>query len=172
MTGSDAILPPAAFSIVLIVWAAACGFQDVTKLRVSNVLTFGMMALALLVLLLGGRTLTGDTPWQAVLGLLVAMVLTLPGYALGKLGAADAKMLMACGLAMGMVEMLVVFVVGSLLGAGLMILTRLLDRYPLFLRWTSEGPLANFAPRPGKSFPFVACLAVGVLLTRFSVHVL
>lgn len=166
MTGFDLQLPPAAFSIVLIVWAAFCGFHDIKSLRVPNVLTFGMMAVAIAVLALGGHAMSGASLWQAVLGLLLAMLLTLPGYALGKLGAADAKMLMACGLAMGWAQMLLVFLTGSLLGAALMVLTRVLERYPLFVRWTSAGPLANFAPRAGKSFPLVACLAVGVILVQ------
>lgn len=165
---SDSIIPgmPAAFSIVLIIWAALCGAEDVWRLRVSNILTLGMLVLALIFLLLTGRALGGVSPGQAILGLLLAMVLTLPGYAVGKLGAADAKMLMACGLAAGFVDVLEIFVVASLLAAALMLMTRYLDRYPWFVRRTSSGPLLRLAPREGKSFPFAACMAVGVLVSQ------
>lgn len=165
---SDSLIPgmPAAFSIVLIIWAALCGAEDVWRLRVSNILTLGMLALALIFLLLTGRALSGASPGQAILGLLLAMVLTLPGYAVGKLGAADAKMLMACGLAAGLWDVLEIFVVASLLAAGLMLMTRYLDRYPWFVRLTSSGPLLRLAPRAGKSFPFAACMAVGVLVSQ------
>lgn len=163
MSTSIAGLPPGAFSIVLIVWAAVCGAQDIGRLRVSNMLTLGMLGLALLVLLGSGQSMLGGSAWQAVLALLLAMLLTLPGYAMGKLGAADAKMLMALGLASTVMVVLEVFVVASLVAAGLMLLTRYLDRYPWFVRITSSGLLLHLAPRAGKSFPFAACMALGVL---------
>ncbi|MDQ8036067.1 MAG: prepilin peptidase [Pedobacter sp.] len=156
-------LPPDASSIVLIGWAAVCGAQDIGRLRVSNVLTLGMLALALLVLLGSGHSMLGVSIGQAVLAFLLAMLLTLPGYALGKLGAADAKMLMALGLASTVMVVLEVFVVAGLVAAGLMLLTRYLDRYPWFVRATSSGLLLRLAPREGKSFPFAACMALGVI---------
>ena len=166
MSANLALTLPAGFSIVLIIWAALCGAEDVWRLRVSNFLTLGMLAFAIMFLLLTGHTLTGASALQAALGLIVAMLLTLPGYALGKLGAADAKMLMACGLAAGFADVLEIFVIASLLAAALMLLTRYLDRYPWFIRLTSSGPLFRLAPRAGKSFPFAACMAVGVLFSQ------
>lgn len=163
---SEAAIAPGAFSIVLIIWAAICAVQDVSRLRVSNVLTLGMLAVALVFLVLAGRSMTGGGPGQALLGVLLAMTFTLPGYAMGKLGAADAKMLMAIGLASGIMVVLEVFVVASLAAAGLMLLTRYLDRYPAFVRATSSGVLQHLAPRAGKSFPFAACMALGVFASQ------
>lgn len=156
---------PGDFSIVLIVWAALCGAQDIWRLRVSNYLTLGMLLVALVFLLAMRQSMTGAVFWQALAALALAMLLTLPGYALGKLGAADAKMLMALGLASSIITVLEVFVVASLLAAGLMLFTRYLDRYPWFVLHTSSGLLQRLAPRSGKSFPFAACMAVGVLVS-------
>lgn len=154
-----------ALSIVLIIWAAACGAEDVWRLRVSNWLTLGMLLLALVFLLAMGHSMTGVGAWQALAAFALAMVLTLPGYALGKLGAADAKMLMALGLASSLIIVLEVFVMASVLAAAIMLLTRYLDRYPWFVRHTSQGSLQRLAPRFGKSFPFAACMAIAVLFS-------
>ncbi|MGH8491660.1 MAG: A24 family peptidase [Moraxellaceae bacterium] len=161
----DEAMASTALSIVLIVWAALCGAQDVWQLRVANVLTLGMLALALVFLLWTGHSMIGSSGGQALFGLLLALLFTLPGYALGKLGAADAKMLMALGLATDASTVLEVFVLASLTAAALMLLTRYLDRYPWFVRNTASGLLQGLAPRAGKSFPFAACMAFGVLVT-------
>ncbi len=166
---SESITVPGAFSIVLIVWAAICGVQDMQRLRVSNWLTLGMLAVAAFWLVWTGQSMTGGSMAQAWLALGLAMVLTLPGYALGKLGAADAKMLMALGLASTVAAVLEVFVVASLVAAALMLLSRHLERYPVFVRMTSAGPLQRLAPRSGKSFPFAACMAVGVFISQIQV---
>lgn len=166
MTVDYSLVMPAGFSIVLIVWAALCGAQDAWQLRVSNVLTLGMLVMALCALPVTGHSLTGAGWLSALGGLLVAALLTIPGYALGQLGAADAKMLMAFGLASSLPDLLEAFVVAAPLAAGIMLLMRYLMQYPLMVRLGSQGVLANFAPRPGKSFPFATCLAVGVLASQ------
>ncbi len=166
---SYSLVAPAGFSIVLIFWAALCAMQDVRQLRVSNVLTLGMLVFALCALLVSGQSLTGGSVWGAWLALAIAAALTLPGYALGKLGAADAKMLMACGLATGVADVLEIFVVAGLLSAFFMILARQLDQFPVFTRWTAQGALLHFAPRKGKSFPFALCLGLGVVVSQFLV---
>lgn len=163
---TETIIAPGALSIVLIIWAAICGMQDIWRLRVSNVLTLGMLAVAVVFLVLHGHSMTGGSVWQALYGLLLAMVFTMPGYVMGKLGAADAKMLMAVGLASTVMTVLEVFVVASLTAAALMLLTRYLDRYPVFVRASSSGVLQRLAPRAGKSFPFAACMAIGVFASQ------
>lgn len=154
-------------SIAAIIWAAACGLQDLLKLKVSNFLTLGMLAVAGLALFRGEALLGGVTVSQALLGLLVAIGLTLPGYVLGKLGAADVKMVMAIGLAAGMWILLETFVVASFLALGLMLVLRQLAGVPVVERLTSTGVLANLAPRPGKSFPYAFCLAIGFISSHF-----
>lgn len=164
---SYVIVSPAGFSIVLVFWAALCAAQDLWQRRVSNVLTLGMMAFALCALLVSGQSLTGQGLLPAFLALGLAMLLTLPGYVLGLLGAADAKMLMAFGLASGVTDVLEVFVVAGLSSAFLMLLARRLEQFPVFARlMTSSGPLLHVTPRNGKTFPFALCLAMGVVVSQ------
>jgi len=99
---------------VVFVWFAACSIQDLLQRHISNVLTFGAAALALLYLLWTGHTWLGASAAEGGWALLVALVLTLPGYALNKLGAGDVKLLMALALATDRPTIL-----GTIIGAGL-----------------------------------------------------
>ncbi len=154
-----------AISIAVMGWAAVCGLQDLWRLKVSNVLTLGMWLVAGLALL-SGQTLLGLSVVAGLLGFGLAAVLTLPGYALGKLGAADVKMLMGIGLAAGYIDMLMSFALGSLLAAAVMILMRYRVAVPAVMRLTAQAPLLHLTPRPGKSFPFAICLALGFMAWR------
>lgn len=83
----------------LLIWALACAVQDARHRRISNWLTLGLCALAAGYLLLTGHSFTGAPAGTVVLGLLLALALTLPGYAAGKMGAGDVKLLAALALA-------------------------------------------------------------------------
>ena len=101
---------------VVFVWLAACSVQDLVQRHISNLLTFGAAALALLWLLCTGHTWLGANAAEGGWALLVALVLTLPGYALNKLGAGDVKLLAALALATDRPTIL-----GTVIGAGLFI---------------------------------------------------
>ncbi|ARU89903.1 prepilin peptidase [Pseudomonas sp. M30-35] len=83
---------------ILLVWLAACAVQDVQQKRISNWLTFGGIAFALIYLLLRAESLLGYTPVEALIAVAFAVLLSLPGYMLNKLGAADVKLLVFIGL--------------------------------------------------------------------------
>lgn len=153
-------------SIAVIVWAAACGLHDLYRLKVPNYLTLGMWLVAALALF-SGQTLLGREWWQGLAGFAVAALLTVPGYALNRLGAGDVKMLMGFGLAAGTQDMLEAFVVASLSAALIMLALRASMLLPSMVRLTSHGVLANLAPREGKSFPFAIFLALGCISSLF-----
>jgi len=86
-------------SIVLLLWLALCAEQDVRERQIANTLTLGAAGLALVWLFATGHTWIGAQPADAALALALVMLLTLPGYILGRLGAGDVKLLGALALA-------------------------------------------------------------------------
>ena len=84
---------------VLLGWLAACARQDAQQRRISNLLTLGALAVALLHLLVFGSSLTGAGVTHTALAMGMACLLSLPGYLTRQMGAADVKMLLALGAA-------------------------------------------------------------------------
>jgi prepilin peptidase CpaA len=152
------------FKICLLGWFAVCAWQDLTRLRVSNWLTLGGALVALLFLLLTGHTLTGHAPLAAGVAALLAALLSVPGYWLGKLGAADVKLLIALGLASDPLTVLSTLAVASLFCVTLMLASKLLidsDKVPA----NCKSQLARLQPSKFKSFPFIFALFAGLLTT-------
>ncbi|MFR0693653.1 A24 family peptidase [Enterobacterales bacterium AE_CKDN230030158-1A_HGKHYDSX7] len=155
--------------LCLLGWFAACAYQDLTGLRVSNWLTLGGALAALVFLLFAGHTLTGLPPAAAAVAALLALALTLPGYWLGKLGAADVKLLFALGLASGPLTVLYTLALASLVCLALMLASKLLvdsDKVPA----NCKTKLARLQPSKFKSFPFIFSLFVGLLTTLSFIH--
>lgn len=93
------------------------GLMDLYARRLPNLLTLGMCLVAAGWLLLTGHAMLGAN-WSSVLaGVLVSLLLTLPAYAAGWLGAGDVKMLLAIALLVGNQTMLLVFVIAAVLAA-------------------------------------------------------
>ena len=147
---------------VVFVWFAACSIQDLLQRHISNILTFGAAALALLYLLWTGHTWLGASAAEGGWALLVALVLTLPGYALNKLGAGDVKLLMALALATDRPTIL-----GTIIGAGLctgawwLFASKIL---PSMNQRVKIPSLVNNAP-VSKKLPFAPFLLGGFTLT-------
>ena len=99
---------------VVLLWFVACSIQDLLQRHISNLLTVGGAALAFLYMLWSGHTLLGASAAEGGWALLIALLLTLPGYALNKLGAGDVKLLMALALATDRPTIL-----GTVIGAGI-----------------------------------------------------
>lgn len=155
------------FKLCLLGWFTVCAWQDLTRLRVSNWLTLGGALAALLFLLLNGHTLTGHAPQAAAVAALLAVLLSVPGYWLGKLGAADVKLLVALGLASDPLTVLHTLALACLFCLALMFASKLLidsDKLPA----NCKTKLARLQPSKFKSFPFIFALFAG-LLTTFSV---
>jgi prepilin peptidase CpaA len=102
--------------LVLCAWAALVAWTDWRSRRLPNLLTLGAVALAMLCLLFIGRSWTGAPVGTAWAGFATALLLTFPGYALGRLGAGDVKLLAAMGLLSSLHVLLTTFVIGALVG--------------------------------------------------------
>lgn len=102
------------FYPLLLVWAAACAWQDAQQKRINNGLTFSGIIIALAYLLLRQETLTGSPPLQAVLAVCLVFFLMLPGYLAAKVGAGDIKMLLGVALATHAIYILICIVFASI----------------------------------------------------------
>lgn len=151
----------------LLLWFAVCADQDARRRRVSNVLTLGAGLLVLVYLLINGNSWLGAPMPQAGWALLLTLVLTLPGYALGRLGAGDVKLLVALALASDQPHVL-----GTFIGAGVASMVWLLARQKVWRhagQWvTNHYP--HFAPQASNKQPFVPFLFIGFLLTACWIH--
>jgi prepilin peptidase CpaA len=85
----------------LVLWSLAIAVFDLRQRRIPNLLTLPAALTGFAWMALSGRCMLGDTwdsgLWAGVFGLAV----TVPAYATGKLGAGDAKYLMAIGVLSG-----------------------------------------------------------------------
>ncbi|SOY58384.1 putative PREPILIN PEPTIDASE TRANSMEMBRANE PROTEIN [Cupriavidus taiwanensis] len=126
--------------------------------------------LAIAVLALGLALLAGqaaDPPLAArLIGAGLALAVTLPVYALGRMAAGDVKFLTVAGLFTGPQGLVVAWVVGSLLGLVHALLALALARrtpaadHALHAR---DQPLPTAQFLPARGIPYAAYLAVGVL---------
>lgn len=90
---------PIMVTISLSCWALLCALQDARHKRISNLLTLGPGLLAAGFLYYAGHSLTGSPPLSVLLALALALLLSLPGYLRGQMGAADVKLLATLALA-------------------------------------------------------------------------
>ncbi|AGA34148.1 prepilin peptidase; typeII/IV secretion [Thioalkalivibrio nitratireducens DSM 14787] len=155
-------------AVAAVAWAALCGWLDLHTRRLPNALTLGAAGVGALVLLLRGETLLHQaSPGSALLAFGLALVLTLPGYALGRLGAGDVKLLAAMALLGGLTALLWAFVVGAfaavIVFAGWSLFWRI-QFMPSVYRWVSRagGPVPD--PRTVR-IPFAPGLALGFALS-------
>lgn len=152
---------------LLMLWFAACADQDARCKRVSNLLTLGGGLFALSYLLINGTGWLGATMPDTAGALLLTLLLTLPGYALRRLGAGDVKLLMALALASNLV-----YVLGTLIGAGLAIVLWLVMRQIVWShtsQWLKRR-YSYLAPNASTKPPFVPFLLTGFLLAVLFIH--
>ena len=103
---------------VLALWAAAIAGFDLATRRIPNLALAVVAAPAVTALILTGAGLMGVSWPSSLLGGGFALLLVLPGYALGKVGAGDAKFAAVLGLLLGLPgTLLCLLAAGLLLGA-------------------------------------------------------
>jgi len=154
-------------SLVLLLWLALCAEQDVRERQIANTLTFGAALFALAYLFLTGHTWIGAEPADAAVALVLVMVLTLPGYILGRLGAGDVKLLGALALATDQWYLL-----GTFIGAGVALIAWLLGRRWLWslLNQKLKKRLREWQEQMTDRQPFAPFLLSGFLLAIIWIH--
>jgi prepilin peptidase CpaA len=100
----------------MLLWAIAIALADLRRRKIPNLLTLPACIVGLAWMALSGHCMTGEAwvsgLWAGAFGLAV----TVPAYALGKLGAGDAKYLLAIGLLSGWPVTRDTFVIAAALG--------------------------------------------------------
>ncbi|MGA9701407.1 prepilin peptidase [Pseudomonas sp.] len=99
--------------LVIVLWLVLCTVQDIRQRQIANGLTLGVGLLALIYLVWAGSTWMGAPAVDGGWALALALLLTLPGYAMGRLGAGDVKLLSSLALASN-----ADYLLGTLIGAG------------------------------------------------------
>lgn len=131
-------------------WLITCTISDWRSRRVPNMATLGFLLIAAGSLLLHGESLTGTTLSSAGLGLLCALLLTLPGFVLNQFGGGDVKLLAGLGLATDARHVLITFVLATVL----LLLVVLIQR-----TWHRSNQSAGTQ----REWPFIPFLSVGYL---------
>lgn len=154
-------------SFVLLIWLALCAAQDARQRHIGNALTLGVGGLAAAYLLLTGHTWIGADAAQGGWAVLLALVLTLPGYILKRFGAGDVKLMTALALATDGAHLLAAFIGAALTSALWMLLA------PKLWLHMSQGlreHLRYMAPNVSKKLPFAPFVLSGIILTLLWFH--
>jgi prepilin peptidase CpaA len=118
-------------------------------------------------LVITGRTWLGATAAEGGVALLLSLLLTFPGYLLGKLGAGDLKLLAALALATDRLVLL-----GSFIGAGLAMLLWILIRQKFITQENQRLTATDIhtdTAKPDKH-PFAPFLFAGFLMVMLAFH--
>ncbi|OZO05382.1 prepilin peptidase [Pseudomonas sp. IB20] len=152
---------------VVLVWLGLCAVQDVRQRLLANRLTLGAALLALIYLFWTGTTWLGAPAGQGLLAFLLALLLTLPGYALGRLGAGDVKLLAALALASD-----AEYLLGSFVGAAIANVLWLIIAPKLWPHMNQglREHMVYLAPGESKKMPFAPFLLVGFALAWRWIH--
>lgn len=154
----------------LAIWCLVCAFYDIKQRRLPNLLTLGMHIPALVILLLTGQGLLGASVSSSFAAWWLALLLTLPAYAVNWLGAGDVKFLAALGLLTGLNFLLTSYVIAGLLAVLIVLVWLTLQRLMPYLNLQLASFNFQFPLVPvltGKVLPFGAILTAGVLTTLF-----
>ncbi|OLF55703.1 prepilin peptidase [Pseudomonas chlororaphis] len=148
-------------------WLTACAVQDISQRRIANLLTLGVAALALAYLLLSGSTWWGARAAEGGWALLLALVFTLPGYVLGRMGAGDVKLMAALGLLTDPLHVL-----GTFIGAGATSLLwfLLIPRGWVYIGQGLRTHLRYLDPQQSKKYAFAPFVLLGMVLTVLLIH--
>lgn len=155
-------------SLLLSVWLICCAVSDLRWRKLPNLLTLGAYLPALAVIVFFHQSLLGAAVNSALMGWWLAILLTLPAYAVRWLGAGDVKMLSAMGLMTGWQFTLLSFAIAGLMAGAVTLLWLFLQRNLPYLnlklaRWDSQLPAMPILA--GKALPFGTLLAMGGLTT-------
>lgn len=162
-------------TILLLLIVAGATWTDIASHRVPNVLTLGAVAAGLSMhsLILGSEGLI-----IGLQGLGVGLLMFLPFYALGGMGAGDVKLMAGVSTFLGasgaMLAVILSLFAGSVLGATVLLVRRgalqALRRYGAMLRFVvCTGKFSYLPPQPEEPaavrFPYALAVAVGTVGT-------
>jgi prepilin peptidase CpaA len=147
-------------------WVVICGWFDATQRRLPNLLTLGALLPAVMVLLISGQGALGASWFSCLSAWGVAIILTLPAYAMKWLGAGDVKLLAAIGLLCGLPVLLFCFAIAGLLAGTLVLAWKSAEYLVPYLNLYLARFQLSVPPAPvmqGRMLPFGSLLAIGLV---------
>ncbi len=106
---------PAVGSGVLMVWALTVAVVDWRQRRVPNLLLLALLLPAAAVLVWQGTGLLSVAWPSSLLGMVVGLLVTLPGYTVSRLGAGDVKLAAVMGFVQGWPQVLWTLLLAALM---------------------------------------------------------
>lgn len=156
--------------VVIIVWVLVVSILDLKKRTIPNYLSLGGVLMAMLILAYTGETANHAPISSSLLGLVVALALTVPGYVFKVLGGGDVKFLSAIGALLGLEVMLISFTIATSTIAAAWMLYRYSQRF------IHRLPFKNFVYQnidiKEKFIPFGSVLGISLILTLLYLNVL
>jgi prepilin peptidase CpaA len=161
-------------TFLLLFALAAATWIDVKSHRIPNSLSFGLMVAGLLT---QSYTSGAEGLLTGLGGLLTGLVIFLPFYFGGGMGAGDVKLMAAVGTFLGPGDTLwatgLTLIAGGVLGVGIMLIRgnakAFLRRYGLMLQCLfATGQVSYVPPHAGEAairFPYALAIAVGTAAT-------
>ncbi|KTC45265.1 peptidase A24 [Pseudomonas fluorescens ABAC62] len=145
--------------VLIVFWLGLCSVQDIRTRQLSNGLTLGAALLALIYLLWTGATWLGAPAGEGGWAFGLALLLTLPGYALSRFGAGDVKLLAALGLASSVDHLLWSLIGAAIVQAGWLF---------VYQRVGAHHP--GTTKKASKKQPFAPCVLAGFALYWLWTH--
>lgn len=156
--------------VVIILWVLVVSVLDFKKRTIPNYLSLGGVLMAMLILAYTGETANHESITSSLLGLFVALALTVPGYVFKVLGGGDVKFLSAVGALLGFDVMLISFTIATSTIAVAWILCRQSQRF------IHRLPFKDFVylniDIKEKFIPFGSVLGFSLILTLLYLNVL
>jgi len=153
--------------VVTVVALGAGAIIDAMTRRIPNTLTVATAALGVA---LAAAGLSHVNVWQSLSGLILGMLLMLPGYLIGATGAGDVKLLGAAGAVLGVGLVPIAFVYTAIAG-GILALAVAFTRGRLAatLRGVTRVRTREVGRRSDRVFAYGPAIAVGCLLAALRV---
>lgn len=151
----------------VLLWALLAVSFDLRWRRLPNLLTLGGLLVGGLVALVGGASLLGMPAASAWQGVGLALLLTLPGYAAGQLGAGDVKLAAAIAMLTGLAHFVIAFGLAAVLALAVVMACRLFRDLP-YLHGLCPAGLNTDRGDDGQAsrpVPFGAALGIALSLT-------
>lgn len=138
---------------IVVAWALGITLSDALWRRIPNLFSLGAITGGLIYLVYAEHAVLSASWLDVFLGLLLALLLTLPAYLMRWLGAGDVKLLLAIAVLGGWKVVLSSFVVAGILG-GISVLAVM--QYATYF---------GYNPANKRWLPFGALLATGLIVS-------
>ncbi|HYD34018.1 MAG TPA: A24 family peptidase [Methylophilaceae bacterium] len=138
---------------LIVAWALGIVVSDVSSRRIPNAFSLGAVVGGLAYLAYFGHAVLNGSLVDVLLGVLLALLLTVPAYMMSWLGAGDVKLLLAIASLGGWQSVLTSFAVAGLLGA---VCALAVMQYATY---------SGQAPARKRWVPFGAMLAAGLIVS-------